>query len=248
MSVATRYPKSLWSYNPIPYGCIFYSPLWNPACHGTVFKSPDPYGRICTRTGGVMSGDGFVADGDDYITLPLIMTSNMWSQQADFTVVFVAKATTFSTTAQTILGVGQATDAWSYARITFRTITYTGARNRLELLVRDNTNRENDRWITDNDTNLVNDTKYHCAVTCISGTLAFYINGSSVGIANDLVGDVTGTLNNTKTLIGAASNLPNGGETFGTYLTGATRELSVYNRGLSAVEVAYIYNATKGRY
>ncbi len=69
-SPALRYPKSLWSYNPIPNGCVFYAPLWNPGLQGPVFKTPDPFGHICTRTGGVTGSQGITMDGDDLITLP----------------------------------------------------------------------------------------------------------------------------------------------------------------------------------
>ncbi|KKN30817.1 hypothetical protein LCGC14_0830250 [marine sediment metagenome] len=79
--------KSLWSYNPIPRGCVVYAPLWNPACHGPVFSSIDPFHLTITRTGGVMDGDGFTVDGDDYMhfTSPLAagstFTVNVWFKQ-----------------------------------------------------------------------------------------------------------------------------------------------------------------------
>ena len=51
MSLFTRqYPKSLWSYNPIPSGCVLYLPLWHPNLGGLKYKSIDPFGYICTRT------------------------------------------------------------------------------------------------------------------------------------------------------------------------------------------------------
>lgn len=63
--------KSLWSYNPIPTGCVLHLPFWDPALHGSpTIKSIDLYGHSCTRTGGVMSDKGFTVDGNDYISLP----------------------------------------------------------------------------------------------------------------------------------------------------------------------------------
>ena len=47
---ALRYPKSLWSHNPIPGGCVLYLPLWHPNLGGLKYKSIDPFGHTCTRT------------------------------------------------------------------------------------------------------------------------------------------------------------------------------------------------------
>ncbi len=59
--------KSLWSYNPIPNGCIFWSPFWDKSQQSLVYTSADPLRATCTRTGGVMDGQGFTGDGDDDI-------------------------------------------------------------------------------------------------------------------------------------------------------------------------------------
>ena len=76
-SPGLRWVKSQASTNPIPGGCVLYLPLWNPACWGATFKSIDPFGHVCTRTGGVMDGDGFTADGNDLITVPDHASLNM---------------------------------------------------------------------------------------------------------------------------------------------------------------------------
>ena len=70
LSLALSQAKSLHSYNPIPGGCVFYAPLWHPSLSGPVFKSIDPYGHVCTRTGGVLGPDGITMDGDDKIVVP----------------------------------------------------------------------------------------------------------------------------------------------------------------------------------
>ncbi len=75
-SPALRWPKSLWSYNPIPSGCIFYLPFWHPSLAGPVFKSIDPFGHTATVTGALYQGDvkGRFFDGatgnDDKIVIP----------------------------------------------------------------------------------------------------------------------------------------------------------------------------------
>lgn len=65
-------PKSLWSYNPIPRGCVLYLPLWHPGLSGPVFKSVDPFGHTCTVAGALYKGkDGRFFDGDnDKIVVP----------------------------------------------------------------------------------------------------------------------------------------------------------------------------------
>lgn len=67
-SPALRYAKSLWSYNPIPYGCVLYLPLWSPGLNGSTFKSVDPFGHTCTVIGATQAANGRSFDGaDDYI-------------------------------------------------------------------------------------------------------------------------------------------------------------------------------------
>lgn len=87
--MTTLYSKSLWSYNPIPRGCVAFAPLWNPACHGPTFRSIDPFHHTITRVGGVMDGDGFTADGDDYIHL-----TSPFSAGGTFTAIVWFKQTT----------------------------------------------------------------------------------------------------------------------------------------------------------
>lgn len=51
ISAALRYSKSLWSYNPLPTGCVLYLPLWHPNFGGSVFKSVDLFESSCTVSG-----------------------------------------------------------------------------------------------------------------------------------------------------------------------------------------------------
>lgn len=63
-------PKSLWSYNPVPYGCALYLPLWSPGLNGSVFKSVDSFGHTCTVVGALRQSGGRLFDGvDDIITV-----------------------------------------------------------------------------------------------------------------------------------------------------------------------------------
>ena len=72
MTIATRRAKSLWSYNPIPTGCVLYLPLWHPDLRGSPFKSVDPFGHTCNVVGATKVSNGYSFDGtDDQITAPL---------------------------------------------------------------------------------------------------------------------------------------------------------------------------------
>ncbi len=63
--VALRFPKSLWSYNPLPSGCRMYLPFWHPSLRGAKFKSIDPSGAETTVNGASRVADGFSFDGTD---------------------------------------------------------------------------------------------------------------------------------------------------------------------------------------
>lgn len=52
--------------NPIPYGCVFYAPLWDNELSGAVFNSYDDFRHLCTVIGTVWGNTGRTSDGDDY--------------------------------------------------------------------------------------------------------------------------------------------------------------------------------------
>lgn len=58
-------PKSLYSYNPIPRGCVLYLPLWAKDLSGAIFKSVDAYGHTGTVTGAVWQPDGRLFNATD---------------------------------------------------------------------------------------------------------------------------------------------------------------------------------------
>ncbi len=70
LSPALRYPKSLWSHNPLPRDTRLYIPCWSPDLRGSVFKSIDPFGHAITVTGATKTNDSFSFDGDDTLALP----------------------------------------------------------------------------------------------------------------------------------------------------------------------------------
>ncbi len=88
-------PKSLWSYNPIPRGCVLYLPLWAQGLRGSAFKSVDPFGHECTVTGAIKVANGFSFITDDYINTALasvldlgdltVYTISVWFNAVDVT-------------------------------------------------------------------------------------------------------------------------------------------------------------------
>jgi len=71
ISLALSPAKSLWSYNPIPKGCVLYLPLWHPSLRGASFQGVDPYRKTVTPVGVTKVAKGFYFDGvNDHIVLP----------------------------------------------------------------------------------------------------------------------------------------------------------------------------------
>lgn len=68
-SPALRNPKSIWSYNPLPTGCMLYLPLWHPALSGPAFNAIGSYYSNCVVTTAAygVNGRTFVAATPDYI-------------------------------------------------------------------------------------------------------------------------------------------------------------------------------------
>ncbi len=57
--------KSLWSYNPLPTGCVLYLPLWSPSLRGGNFNSVDPFRLAFVATGAFQKDKGYFFDGND---------------------------------------------------------------------------------------------------------------------------------------------------------------------------------------
>ena len=105
MLTSSLTPKSIWSYNPSPTGCVLYLPLWHPNLSGPVFKDIGPSGSICTAVGvPVWSPIGRTMDGDDAIAL----TFNSIIDLGDLTTYTIMAwlRTTDRTTAQAVVGLG----------------------------------------------------------------------------------------------------------------------------------------------
>ena len=237
MSIATRpalrNPKSLWSYNPIPNGCVLYLPLWHPNLSQAVFKSIDPYGHTCTRTNGVMDSSGFTADGDDHISCGAntalhvgIGTLAVWLKSADVT------------GHEFVCGCPYDNGAWNDPWIGFQMSLSSAAL----------------RWngaIQDVYTVVASGT-----VDFVAGVWAFatitWDGTNALGYVNAVnkitdtpadTGDITYGTPAPAFMIAERS----AGAT-GELFSGTIGEVWSYNRNLSLVEITYLYNKTRFRY
>ena len=231
MSIATRrrYAKNPSSNNPLPNGCVFYAPLWHPNCHGSTFKSIDPFGHSCTRTGGVMDGDGFTADGDDKIATPH-HASFSFAKTSKFSLLAYVKATNTN-------GLQYIVDKYA-SSVGYLMALYTAApgENRLIFQVQSASAIYKYKY---GDTDMAGGAWFQVAITNSgAGTLAgmlLYVNGADDGGTTDEAGAL-GDITNAE------------GLEIGDALTGSIGEVWGYDRTLSPVEVAYHYNVTKWRY
>ena len=241
-SSALRYPKSLWSYNPIPNGCVFYSPLWNPGLHGPVFQSIDPFGHTCTRTGGTMDGDGFTADTNEKIDCG---NATVLRATDNITVIVRLKTpSSFGTAGSGLqLPILSRYDSDNSKRVWS-----------LGLMNKDAAGQPTDvfgifygdpvdgtleaREYYNN--NLSVSTNYHLAWTFAGGASLLYVNGPSVVLTN-FDGVVPSSLFRTDVVLNLNLQLP---DTFGKQTIG---EVWFYDGVLSATEIQYHNDKTAWR-
>ncbi len=224
MSVATRYSKSLWSYNPIPRGCILYLPFFAMRLGATI-KSIDPDGRTLTVTGATSGIDGAFFDGtNDSISHPTFLDVIPASDELTFWAWI--KPTGGTGTARTIINK--------------RNI---GTEDRISFEVRAD---EKVRFATEGgDAGFKNVDS--AALNPSTGTF-FYIAGVyKAGVANrvyvntaEVSGDTADTV-----LDGTAEDFTIGEHGTGSQdYTGYIRELGVLDRAITKAESDYIYYKT----
>ncbi len=65
-----RYPKSIWSYNPLPSGCVLYIPFWHPNLAGNAFRTIDGNNTATVTTATyTVNGRSFTPGTPDYVEL-----------------------------------------------------------------------------------------------------------------------------------------------------------------------------------
>ncbi len=226
-SPALRYPKSLWSYNPIPGGCVLYLPFWNPGLRGTKFKSIDPFGHTCTPTTAPQGPTGRIFDGaDSLITVPKgAPLDNLFDGGG--TKAWWVYTDSIGETAGYLYSKG-ANAAWVDAE----------AAGELKLSLFISFSGDDGYWIT-SATEVIIDAWSHIVMTYNSDSAAndpiMYVNGISVTVG---ASTPTGTRDTE-----AASDLILGNTSIASRTwDGIFGEHSGYNRILSASEVSSLYN------
>jgi len=154
----------------------------------------------------IINGIGYTQDfdGSTYIKTPwAVMTTAMWQRTAEYTFVSYYEIPDF--TAQVaIVALGQGTEDYCMAFIGLQEHLYDSQTlNRAVILARDVDTKLADRWITPNTIDL--ETSGWLGVTVSGGIPTFYVNGIPYTAVHDYPNDISGTMYNTKTIIGARS-------------------------------------------
>lgn len=232
-SPALRYPKSLWSYNPSPTGCVLYLPLWHPSLSGPVFKDIGPSGATCTVTSATYGVTGRTFDGaSGIITVPDVVPIQNIFDSGGALVCWINAASA---------GEGP------YGHIALKIwelIVRDEAASKVKLQFSATFSGDNGVWAT-NATVLDINTWYHVVITYdnshVDNNPIIYVDTSSVAIS---AGQPTGTRTTD-----VATNLTIGNRV-GDDRTwdGVIGEIRLYDRLLSATAVVDDYNTTKFRY
>lgn len=221
------FKKSLWSYNPIPTGCVLYIPFWYPGLSGGAFKSIDPFGRPMTITGATHKFNGRDFDGvDDMVTTPDMDSLDFGT--GDFSVVVWVNLGTQTDNSPIVIAKddeGSPRFGWQIS---------LSATDRAKFAVFSTV-----LAIVDGTVDLSDGSPHSVIGTKISDTVLVYTDGTD----QQTTAHTLATVNNAASLdIGNVTALANRG------YVGLIGEIAVYNRALSDNEATYWHNQTKGRY
>ncbi len=231
-----RYPKSLWSDNPLPTGCVFYYPSRN--LNGPAFKSIDPFGHELTTTGTTLvpQGRNFQGAGNVDITavLPSVSTTkgtiSVWLRTPD--------ATPVSAMLPLCFGDANALELF-YIRVQTTGLWLS------ELFI-----AGVQQWTLDTDAAAISDNTWTLWSITHDGTApVLYVGGVAPTQAFSDQTDKTKWL-------AAGTNLDNGFLGKGSYssnpnqipFTGDIGEVWAHDYALSADQELYLHSRTRGRY
>lgn len=213
--------KSLWSYNPIPTGCVLFLPFWHPSLRGDVFKSTDPIGHTATVTGVPVGAEGRVFDASaSRIILPHQVAFNITTVVSleawvNFTALtgdhYIIRKGDDDTAP---LNWGMLASATGYIGFQY----YNGAF----------------RTLRDTSIQMTAGSWYHVVALYDGANARLYVNG----VAGDAPAQA-------QSLVANSENVQISGSHVGTDITslnGTIAELYVYNRVLSPAEILYKYN------
>ena len=240
-SAALRFPKSLWSYNPIPGGTILYTPLWSPGLHSLVFQSADSFRHTCTRTGGVMSGDGFTGDGDDDIEITNVLTRSLATTTVGTWLAWVKIDDVTPAADEVFISFG---DTDSGGLISLLLVMTSGLLTAIGGVL------SGVKWQLDTASAPFSvDTWYQVGLVQGGISPVLYVDGVAPSQAFLVTTDKTWWFADDPNLDNgyvAAANISSGGKIG--QLNGSVGESLIYNRALSSAEILYNFNQTRGRY
>ena len=214
-------PKSLWSHNPVPYGCELYLPLWSPGLNGSPIRSVDLNRHTCTVVGATYGSQGRTFDGtDDTITIPdapslyleSALTIGCWVKKTGAGELFLINKDDSGANREF-------NSSFNVAEKLYWEVYGGTAVGQLA------------------DTVLSLDTWYHAFFTWDGSNMRPYVNG---------VIDATPKAKVTA-LDDTAAQVEIGTRAGGGFMAGSFGEVWIYNRVLSAAEILYIYSRTKWR-
>lgn len=216
--------KSLWSYNPIPNGCVLYLPLWSPHTHGLKFKSIDPFGHTCTRSGSTsphIRANGHYFNGSDdketvgsTISIAASISVGFWFNTNQLTT--RSTLMQFDELGIEVNDVGGGPNDGSLGCIE------TGVATQCELIGPISA----DTWYN-----------FFYIKRGDGATNEIYLGGAIQSLDTDLDWNLD------------LSGSPGiGSRVAAQYFSGLIGEVWIYNRALSDGEIAHNYNVTKGRY
>ena len=239
-----RFPKSLWSHNPIPGNCVLYLPLWSPDLRSSAFKSIDSFKHDITVDRALLGPNGRIFTGASNHSIDIVPTLTQLTPTTLGTIlcwVSIPDNTPGST--QTLVGLGDA-NANEFILLSIGIITGTIAAALI--------NAGTQQWLVDSDSEpaLINNTFALVGVVQDGVSPVIYLNGVAIAQTFIVTIDKTQWFADLGASIDTAfigklsyNTAPN----FSPF-TGTIGEVWIYNRVLSAGEMAYIYSRTRGRY
>lgn len=218
--------KSLWSYNPIPGGCVLFLPLW--ALGGPIFNSIDSYGHHCgTQNDVTKASDGWEFGGvDGSISVPSTVTLFDFTSGA-FSAVMGINIDDL-TAIRCLISRGEATtDGW-----------YWHIRNAGDCRLFTNQDGATQQTIADEGAVTTN-TWYTVGFSRSGAAVTLYVDGVDV---NATPGNHTNPLTAARDFSIGLRN--NSSEDY----DGTIAFVLVYNRALSTTEHLHIHNVMRWRY
>ena len=232
-SPTLRYPKSLWSYNPIPgRDCLLYLPLWHPSLRGPIFRSIGPVSYDLTAVNATQNADGRVFANTGKLTI----TGSQLFNTSKGTII------TWRKTSETTSNTSWCSADTGTTNYYFSDEMYTGGI--VAILQKNNDTASNIRSTTGG----YGDGAAHMVAFVSSGT-AYRINVDGVELGIDInVGANNGDWFADTTLrddykIGLFYRTTESSQFGGTIM-----EQAIYGEDLSSGELMYWFQQTRGRH